>query len=147
MYNILKEEFKGPNHHLWKGGRYVDNGYIRINVNGKILREHRVIMERHLGRKLESWEHIHHKNKIRSDNRIENLAVTTPSDHMSNHMREIIDNRPKASEGRICSDCGKNKTYFDNRTNSPFWKRSRVTKEWLCHNCYQREHRNRKKVI
>ena len=55
--------------------------YKSIKVNGKRIREHRWIMEKHLGRKLEKWEHVHHINDDSSDNRLENLEVLSNSDH------------------------------------------------------------------
>ena len=55
--------------------------YKCITIKGKQVREHRHIMEQHLGRKLERWEHVHHINDDSSDNRIENLEVLSNSDH------------------------------------------------------------------
>lgn len=55
--------------------------YKIIRINGKQVREHRWKMEQHLGRKLESWEHVHHINDDSFDNRIENLIVLSNSDH------------------------------------------------------------------
>jgi HNH endonuclease len=50
-------------------------GYKIISVNGKSKRQHRHIMEQHLGRSLYENETVHHKNGVRTDNRIENLEI------------------------------------------------------------------------
>ena len=56
-------------------------GYVWRWFDGKEIMEHRHIMEQHLKRKLLSSEDVHHRNKNRSDNRLENLEVIDHSDH------------------------------------------------------------------
>jgi len=56
-------------------------------------------MEKHVGRFISVEEEIHHKNEIKTDNRIENLEIFTHSEHMHRHNRSP-EARRKISEGR-----------------------------------------------
>ena len=60
----------------WYTNKY---GYVvrRKNIDGKRItqRQHRLVMEEHIGRGLLPGEEVHHINGIRDDNRIENLEL------------------------------------------------------------------------
>lgn len=64
-----------------KGFAKNNNGY--YVYFGKLV--HRIVMEKHLERRLSKSEHIHHKNGIITDNRIENLQLLTQSEHSKIH--------------------------------------------------------------
>jgi hypothetical protein len=108
LYNIPPN----PRHHGWvfKEGEWLYEkrkrkeklktnwGYIVVyrpdhpscrKRSNKYIPEHRLVMEEHLGRYLKPHEVVHHRNKIKDDNRIENLELVTTHNHKEKEPLEV----------------------------------------------------------
>lgn len=95
---------------MWKIKKIISKGdydyalvpeHPNCTKNGYVL-AHRIIMENHLSRLLNSNEVVHHKNGNKKDNNISNLELMTHSEHSKMH----------ASNGRTmlklkCPECNK----------------------------------------
>lgn len=51
------------------------NKYKKLRVSNKLIDEHRLIMEKCLGRKLLRNEIVHHKDGDKSNNNLKNLII------------------------------------------------------------------------
>jgi HNH endonuclease len=93
-----KQPIYKPTHHFRTGRKLKkvnNNGYVMVfkpehfnSYKTGYCLEHRYVMEMHLGRKLKKEEDVHHINKIKTDNRLENLRIVNHYEHSLMHVAE-----------------------------------------------------------
>jgi hypothetical protein len=87
-----KGDFRNPtafggHFKIRNGYRYIYNPtHPNASKDGYVM-EHTLAMEKRIGRYLKDYEVVHHINKIRTDNRIENLQLMSFKEHASLHLR------------------------------------------------------------
>ena len=80
----------------WNNGRRTTNGYIEIlkpkhpyNKRGYVY-EHRLVMEKVIGRYLRPEEQIHHINGNKKDNSFKNLLLFASASEHTNHHHQLL---------------------------------------------------------
>jgi hypothetical protein len=136
----FRRTLKGENHWNWKGGKALDKRYKQIwspnhpfrNGYGCVL-EHRLVMEKHIGRYLLPEEVVHHMNKNIRDNRIENLMLFPNNKEHLKYERSI---RPKnRCSNPNCKD--PENTYVDKNGYDQWFRDGKG--QYLCSKCYNRK--------
>lgn len=81
-------------------------GYIKDSPSSKTrgILQHRLVMEKHLGRKLASWELVHHIDGNKTNNAISNLMIVTRSEHRDFHPPDPNRVRPKGYKLKLTDE-------------------------------------------
>ncbi len=102
---------KGGDREIWWVNR---RGFIegRVYRDGicQVVKQHRRLLEQHLGRRLYPAEIVHHINGNRQDNRIENLEIKTKGEHSKHH--NLIRIYPKGRKNKLSLEERKRRSDF-----------------------------------
>jgi len=83
-----KTEFKkGNKPHNYKGIHLSSCGRFVLSLNGKVQYAYRYIIERLIGKKLKSEEHIHHKDNNKQNDILENFMIFSNGGHRKFHSK------------------------------------------------------------
>ena len=134
----------GKNNWQWKNGETTNSqGYrlirsknhIKASKGGYYVRKHVLIFEEHHKCCMLPWSVVHHIDRNKQNNNIENLQGMMRTIHQSLHHK-------KDMSGRVCLLCKSDKTYYDKRG---WFTWFRFGNGFICVTCKSREYYNNKK--
>lgn len=150
-YFVSGHNSNGETNPNWNGGRTLSKDgywYVRVpnhpycNFGGYVL-EHRMVVEARKGRYLLPEEVVHHINRIKTDNRSENLML------FPSHAEHTRYERTLDRTGCFCSLCGSRETRMErlisNGVLRPHWY-GNERDGFLCRKCYRKELKKRKRI-
>lgn len=117
----------------YQKGWYIHNKYKFVldpdyPNQGKYIQEHRLVMQKKLGRKLKGREEVHHIDGNTLNNSPENLEL------FDNHSEHITFENQIDMSGRICLICKSPNTFIDKRDGRPDWFKHEDG--FICKKCY-----------
>jgi len=94
--------------HREKGTGTIHDGYLRLSIDGKLVREHVMLAEKALGKALPPGAQVHHVDENKQNNSPGNL-VLCPDDayHKLLHLRQRAIDECGNAEFRKCQFCGR----------------------------------------
>jgi len=90
----------GDKNPMWKGG-HTSEGYPVVYKDGRKIREHRYVMEKHIGRRLKASEEVHHLDGNKFNNDIDNLIILSKADHAKLHWKLLTPQEKTAKMAKL----------------------------------------------
>lgn len=100
--SLSEQKKKGPKYRTVKMPN--DSPYRAMATQDGMVLEHRLMMAEHLGRCLERWEIVHHRNGIKTDNRLENLELIARAAEHTSTIKAQIEWRKMQAENQALRD-------------------------------------------
>lgn len=94
---------RGERNPMYRGGLSFNKALGRWQIicrDHSVLLYYRGVMEAHLGRPLRTDEHVHHINGDSTDDRVENLTIVSPQEHIALHRADLIAGQRRRVEER-----------------------------------------------
>lgn len=98
----LAPDMRGSKNPRYNGGLSTmhDGRTVICCRDGSIMYYYRGVMAAHIGRLLRRDEIVHHVNGDRTDDRIENLEITTRAEHINHHRDDLLQAKLRRAKER-----------------------------------------------